>query len=83
MLTGYKKTSPLSDLNSHQMLMISILTKDIELDKKSSWLSEEGKTRKGVKPRTSSEHSRAGKHKRINGQQPAGGKAFRYSGFFP
>jgi len=26
--TGYKKTSPLSDLNSHQMLMISILTKD-------------------------------------------------------
>lgn len=57
MLTGCKKTSPLSDLNSHQMLMVSTLTKDTELDKKSSWLLEEGKTGEGVKPRTSSEHS--------------------------
>lgn len=67
MFTGYKKTSPLSDLNSHQMLMISILTKDTELDKKGSWLLEEGKTGKGVKTRTSSMHYWAGKHKRING----------------
>lgn len=56
-------------------------SKDAELDKKSSWLLEEGETGEGEKPRASSEHSWAGKHKRINGQQPAGRKAFRYSGF--
>lgn len=56
------------------MLMISVLTKDTELDKRGSWLLEEGETGEGVKPRRSSEHSWAGKNRRINGQRQLEGE---------